>query len=139
MHDYGTLKSNKQRLIYETQPHPKSKSICCSRELFYLWFSCHMGRVPGSAEERTPLLTFLKSCRRPLRYLICNWYLSEFTLNLAKSFKITSKKIIFIKVACPSQQICWKINCTINKLGRIFRDWYAKIVEKQVVSLLLKQ
>ena len=54
-----------------------------------------MGRT-NFAEERTPSLTFknrvLKSCQRPIRYLIYNKCLCKFTHNSAKSFKVTKQK-----------------------------------------------
>ena len=46
----------------------------------------------------------LKSCKEPLRYLIYNRCLCEFSHNLAKSFKITSKKIFLVKL----QAAAWK-------------------------------
>ena len=64
----------------------------------------------SEAEEWTPslyvLARVLMSSQRPLRYLIYNGCLCELTQNLEESFKITCKKIIFIKVTGSNLQIC---------------------------------
>ena len=104
-------------------PHLTFKSRSFSRELLLQRASCHMWQALRLLEPslirkssnnlklcwRTNSFNYilarvLKSCKRPLRYLIYNRCLYKFTHNLAKFFKITYKKSFFRKIGGSSLQ-----------------------------------